>query len=252
MNEEPIKEQHSRDIDSLHAACQSEGCPICRVVLEHLERSIDNWEYEGFSDVQHRYELIHSRGFCPLHTWQLAQRSNGFRLGLIYNEILTDVEQELDRDYRNLTTADSTDSKRTSSLKKWWSKRFNRTLERHASVNPRYDECPFCRTRSNVEQRVILTLVQQLQSEEMRLLLSQSTGLCLVHLAQARQQAEIAAPTVSAHIVACQLTCIRRVMEELRELVRKHDYRFTDEPRGNEMTSWRRGAELCAGNPGVR
>jgi hypothetical protein len=46
--------------------------------------------------------------------------------------------------------------------------------------------------------------------------------------------------------------CIRRVLEELRELVRKHDYRIIDEPRGNEMTSWRRGPQLCAGNRGIR
>ena len=252
MQKEPIKEQRSRDSDSLRAACEREGCPVCMVVLEYLERSIDNWEYEGFSDVRHRYELIHSRGFCPLHTWQLAQRSNAFRLGLIYNEILTDVEQKLDQDYRDLQVADSTDSKRIPSLKKWWSKRFHRTVKTATNVNPRYDQCPFCRTRSNIEQRVVSTLVQQLRFEEMRLLLSQSTGLCLVHLAQARHQAEIEEPTVSGHILACQLTCTRRVLEELRELVRKHDYRFLDEPRGNEMTSWRRGAEFCAGNRGVR
>ena len=46
--------------------------------------------------------------------------------------------------------------------------------------------------------------------------------------------------------------CIRRVLEEIRELVRKHDYRFIDEPQGNEMKSWRHVAELCAGNLGVR
>jgi Family of unknown function (DUF6062) len=252
MQEEPIKEQRSRDSDSLRAACERDGCPVCTVVLEYLERSIDNWEYEGFSDVAHRYELIHSRGFCPLHTWQLAQRSNGFRLGLIYNEILTDVEQELDRDYRKLTVADSTVSKSTPPLKKWWSRRFHLTVEAPAKVNPRYDQCPFCRTRSNIEQRVISTLVQQLRSEEMRLLLSQTSGLCLVHLAQARHQAAEEEPTVSGHILACQLACTRRVLEDLRELVRKHDYRFLDEPRGNEMTSWRRAAQLYAGNPGVR
>ena len=42
--------------------------------------------------------------------------------------------------------------------------------------------------------------------------------------------------------------CIRRVLEVLRELVHKHNYRFIDEPRGNETTSLRRGAELCADN----
>jgi len=252
MQEEPIKEQRSRDTDSLRAACEREGCPVCTVVLEYLDRSIDNWEYEGFSDVEHRHELIRSRGFCPLHTWQLAQRGNAFRLGLIYNEILTDVEQKLDQDYRRLAATDGTASKRESVLKRWWRRWFHQPDEIPTHVNPRYDQCPFCHNRSNIEQRLISTLVQQLRSEEMRLLLSQSTGLCLLHFAQARYQAEVEEPMVLRHLLACQLTCTRRVLEEVRELVRKHDYRFSDEPRGHEMTSWRRGAELCAGNPGVR
>ena len=252
MQEEPIKEQRSRDADSLRAACGREGCPVCMVVLEYLERSIDNWEYEGFSDVQHRYKLIRSRGFCPLHTWQLAQRSNAFRLGLIYTEILTDVEQKLDQDYRKLAATDDSVSKREPVFKSWWRRWFHSKNEAPTNVNPTFDHCPFCRTRSNVEQRLVSTLVQELRSEEMRLLLSQSTGLCLVHLAQVRHQAEVEEPTVLRHVLACQLTCTRRVLEEVRELVRKHDYRFSDEPRGSEMTSWRRGAELCAGNSGVR
>jgi hypothetical protein len=252
MQEEPIKEQRSRDSDSLGAACGHEGCPVCTVILEHLERSIGNWEYDGFSDVAHRYELIDSRGFCPLHTWQLAQRSNAFRLGLIYNEILTDVEQTLEKDYQRIVANNDPVTKRKPIFKGWQRKWFRRGDEVSRNVNPRFERCHFCRTRSNVEQRVISTLVQHLRTEEMRQLLSQSTGLCLVHLEQARQQAEIAEPTVSRHIIASQLICIRRVQEELRELVRKHDYRYSDEPQGNEMTSWRRGAELCAGNAGVR
>ena len=119
-------------------------------------------------------------------------------------------------------------------------------------MKPRFEHCPFCRSRANVEQRVVSTLVQQLRFEEMRQLLSQSTGLCLVHLEQARDEAERAEPAVAGHILACQLTCTRRVQEALRELVRKHDYRFSNEPRGDEMLSWRRGAQLCAGNLGVR
>ena len=252
MQEEPIKEQRSRDSDALRAACSREGCPVCTVVLEYLDRFIDSWEYEGFSDVAHRYELINSRGFCPLHTWQLAQRSNGFRLGLIYHEILTDVEQQLDHDYRRCVATDDTITNHESGLRRWRRTWFHRGDETPKKLNPRFDQCHFCRTRSNIEQRVVSTLVQQMRSEEMRQLLSQSTGLCLVHLEQARDQAKGVEPAVAGHILACQLICIRRIQEELGELVRKHDYRFSDEPRGNEMLSWRRGAQLCAGNPGVR
>ena len=69
---------------------------------------------------------------------------------------------------------------------------------------------------------------------------------------QARREAEINDPALSGHLLDCQRTCIQRVLEEVRELIRKHDYRFSDEPRGDEMLSWRRAAVLCAGNPGIR
>ena len=53
-------------------------------------------------------------------------------------------------------------------------------------------------------------------------------------------------------LLECQQVCMQRTLEEVQELIRKHNYRFGDEARGQEMTAWRRAAELCAGNPGVR
>lgn len=247
MPEPSTEGQRSRDSDSLRAAFEREGCPICTVVLAYLEHSIDNWEYEGFTDVAHRYQLIRSRGFCPLHTWQLAQHPNAFRLGLIYNEVLTDVLHELDRGYSELPAPGESAPQRKPAWKVWWRRKRHQT-----DASPRFEECPLCQSRTNAEERLISTLVQQLRSEEIRTLLSQSTGLCLVHFTQATHQAELDDPMVLHHLLACQRTCTRRVLEEVRELVRKHDYRFSDEPRGDEMLSWRRAAQLCAGNPGVR
>ena len=236
----------SRDADSLRVAFGCEGCPVCIVVLDYLERSMDSWEYEGFSDVEHRHELIQSRGFCPLHTWQLAQRSNAFRLSLVYNEVLTDVLHTLDgEDSRQPSGVNR--AKRKPVLHGWWKR-----WRHQADENPERTPCPLCSNRANFEQRLISTLVQQLRSEEIRLLLSQSTGLCLLHFAQARREAEVNDPALSGHLLDCQRTCIQRVLEEVRELIRKHDYRFSDEPRGDEMLSWRRAAVLCAGNPGIR
>ena len=44
-----------------------------------------------------------------------------------------------------------------------------------------------------------------------------------------------------------QLACLRRLDEHLQELIRKHDYRFKDEARGAEMSSWKRAAGIVAG-----
>ena len=82
--------------------------------------------------------------------------------------------------------------------------------------------------------------------------MSQSTGLCLLHFTQAHTQAEEREPRQLRYLLECQHICMQRLLEEIQELIRKHDYRFGDETRGNEMTAWRRAAELCAGNPGVR
>ncbi len=247
MQQEVTPGRRSRDADALRAAFGREGCPVCTVTFEYVELLIDSWEYEGFSDIEHRHELIRSRGFCPLHTWQLAQRSNAFRLGLIYSEVLADVVQELHHNYNRLATPDGAVSKHKSLFDGWW-----RRWRHQADEHPAHTQCPLCRSRATIEQRLISTLVQQLHAEEIRTLFSQSTGLCLLHFAQARQQAEAVDPPVLRHLLACQLTCIQRVLGEVRELVRKHDYRFSNEPRGNEMTSWRRAAQLCAGNRGVR
>lgn len=239
MQEETSDIQRSRDAEALRAAYGLEGCPVCLVILEYMERAMDGWEFEGFTDVEHRHQLIRSRGFCPLHTWQLAQRHNAFQLGVIYNEVLTDVLQELDAN-------DESTSKRGTFWNRGWRKRSHQD-----DVRPAFEDCPFCQSRDAAQERLISTLVQLLNAEEERNLLSQSTGLCLTHFAQAHHFAGEQHPATLPYLIACQRTCIQRVLDEVRELTRKHDYRFSNEPQGDEMLSWRRAAELCAGNPGV-
>lgn len=245
MSDESIDIQRSRDAEVLRAAYGREGCPVCLVVLESLEHSMDVWEFEGFTNVEHRHQLIRSRGFCPLHTWQLAQRHNAFQLALVYNEVLTDVLQELDADDSQVSPNRGA-PKRGSIWNRGWRKR-----NHQGETRPAFEDCPFCQSRDSVQERLISTLVQLLKHEEERTLLSRSTGLCLTHLTQARQFAEEHHPENVPHLLIIERTCLQRVVEELRELARKHDYRFSNEAQGDEMLSWRRGAELSAGNPGM-
>src|SRR5436309_12920008 len=98
MQEEVTRENRSRDADSLRAAFGREGCPVCLVVLEAMQHAMDSWQYEGFSDVEHRHELIRSRGFCPLHTWQVAQFNTAFQLALVYHAVLTDILSSMKQD----------------------------------------------------------------------------------------------------------------------------------------------------------
>lgn len=241
MKNESPSVNRSRDADSLRAAFGREGCPVCTVVLESIDHFMDKWQYEGFTDVEHRQGLIRSQGFCPLHTWQLARHNAAFQLAVIYNEVLGGIEEELNQEYQKHAA-----SSRAS--RKPWQRKQSDTLD----TNSLYAQCPICQARANIEERIIDTLLEQLRSEEVRSLLAQSTGLCLMHFYQAHNRAIANDATILPHLLECQRTCVQRVVAEVKEQIRKHDYRFGDEPWGAEMSAWRLAAELCAGNPGVR
>src|SRR5947209_4552814 len=102
MERKETQPDRSRDTDALRAACGREGCPICAVILDQMQGVMDSWQYEDFTDVEHRHEVIRTRGFCPLHTWQLAQLHTPFQLAVIYREVLTDVLAALERDQENM------------------------------------------------------------------------------------------------------------------------------------------------------
>lgn len=247
MQKEPSTTDTSHDAAALRAACKREGCPVCTVVLDSMERLMSSWSYEGFTDAAHREELIRNRAFCPLHTWQLAQRGNTFQLAVIYREVLTDMKAELDH------------GEGESHLVQvpGWMARLKRRLRRKA-LSPSSTEvtllsttCSFCRSRTNIEQQLVQTLAPLLKDEEAQTLFRQSTGLCQLHFLFACEYAKARAPDSLQPLIEAQRACLQRTLEEVQELLRKHDYRFSEEPHGSEMTSWRRAAQLCAGNPGV-
>lgn len=248
MRRNEAQPDRSRDSDALRAACRREGCPVCNVILEHMQMVMDAWQYEGFTDVEHRHEVIRTRGFCPLHTWQLCQMHTTFQLAVIYREVLTDVLSTLERGQASAPSAPAA-FPGAAFLGRLRGDHRPSNLD---DMRPVFEQCYFCQARASIEQRLVDTLIALLHSQEDRALLSRSMGLCLLHFSQALSQAEARDPEEVHHLLDCQHTCMRRVLDEVEELVRKHDYRFSDEPQGDEMTSWRRAAELCAGQPGVR
>jgi hypothetical protein len=209
---------------------------------------METWSYEGFTDREQRALLTRIRGFCSLHTWQLAQRNSAFQLAVVYENILSEMEHDLAREQTN-SSQESSDRN--------WLLEIKHLLQPggsvdHTQLTGHSEQCPFCQIRTRAEQRLIERLVPLLQTEQMPSLLRQSTGVCRLHYMQATQYMHTRFPACYHILVECQQACVQRVLAEVRELIRKHDYRFQQESHGEEMTAWRRAAELCAGNPGVR
>lgn len=219
--------QKSRDHQTLLYALTQQGCPLCRLVQERLHRYLDSWKYELFTDRGVREQLRNSQGFCHEHTWQLARMGASFPLALAYRDVITDTIEQL-----------QSESQRGNLH------RFRRLFE----SKPGQNDCPACLQRSKTEENYIHSLRQALLEPEFSQQFAASDGLCLDHF---RMVCELRLTDISGDWLSIlrqvQLTCLRRLDHDLGELIRKHDYRFKDEPRGPEMQSWRRAAGLVAG-----
>lgn len=228
----------SATAQTLREASQREGCPICTAVGETMKRLQDSWCYDGFTDVRLRQQLIRDQGFCALHTWQLAELNSAFPLALIYKDVLEDL----------LAQEAAAVASTPSPLRGWRRWFARRDAPRQAPSTP---ACFFCQHRQRLEQSHVEVMVILLEGEEARGWFSHSTGLCRQHMQQASAFAQQSAPRSADVLHRCQRGCLQRLLEEVEEQIRKHDYRFASDPRGNEMTAWRRAAQLCAGNRGI-
>lgn len=241
--------RRSRDGDALSQACEREGCPICLVTLARMERVMDFWQYEWASEMENRQILIHSKGFCARHTWQLTQLPSlptPFALAMVYRSILPDLLEDVQRDLARVTA-----DKALLRVRFWrrirWRKRDQSEQSGAAFL---FHDCPFCQRQEEIERDLIQELLLLLPCEAFQTKLNEATGLCLAHFTRATREAQTTLQR--ATLLECQRASLQRNMAELEELVRKHDYRFLQEPRGDEMTAWRRAAELLVGNRGVR
>lgn len=233
---------NSRDEEALFQAVEQEGCPICLVTLEAMKRVMDSWQYEVFSDAENRQVLVRSLGFCPRHTWQLAHYPVAFQLALVYHDTLSEI----------LANVKQRPQRSPVPKRGWfWAKirRSWRGSRQKSAEIGLVTVCSFCQRQSEVEARLVSTAIEMIASEQFRQGLSQ-TGFCLLHFTQATHIAKN--EEQRAILQKCQYGYMQRLHEDLAEQLRKHDYRFLKEPRGNEMIAWQRAAELFAGNAGAR
>lgn len=213
----------TREYLELLEAIAQEGCVICHVAQQSVHRYLATWKYELFTDVEIRDNLRKSRGFCHAHTWELVHMGANLQLAMAYRDIITDATEQLQG---------------ASSPGKLLRRIFDTpTAREHAP-------CPACMQRQKAEQNTLDTLRKALLDDEFYERFASSSGLCLDHFDQASVGNN---GDWLVRLKKAQIGCMQRLEKQLSELIRKHDYRFKDEPRGPEMVSWKRAAGLVAG-----
>lgn len=176
---------------------------------------------------------VRTQGFCPTHAWEVARLGARFPLEVAYRTVLQTVSEHLAK-HAMLPSVSGPMSK----LRGWLRKRQQPKRTRSSCQRP----CPFCDARTEIEQRVLSTLLDHLEAPAFEETLAQSDGLCLLHMELACAQA----------VLPVQQHWVERLLADLEEFLRKHDYRFLDEPRGPEMMTWRRACDMISGKPLIR
>lgn len=229
---------HSSTYFDLLDACREDGCPICRLALAAVRHYLDSMNYDSVNDPGFQQLTEAADGFCNQHAAQWLQQANVLGTAMIYKRVLerlTPALQELAPVHHNGTLLGG--------------------LLNHdagedgvAPLEPA-GACPACLLLADVERLALTTLISSLGETELHDAYLGSAGLCWPHLIIALARTSDAATfvTLRDHALGVQ----RRLIGQLGEVIRKHDYRFRDEPLGEERGSVQRAVRHVAGEPGV-
>ncbi len=220
------------------------GCPVCALLEQGERKALDSLLYEQVNDPTTREHLVASHGLCNWHAWMSPSVANSASgVALIYrhclNETLTRVTETL-RAVRPRS--------RWGRIKAWLfdGREEPLPLLDWRSKNQR---CYLCTSSRRTERRYLQTILEFLGEAPFAEAFGRSTGLCLPHLCLTATLGRDH-PNLRS-LLTTQETRWRNLVGELDEFIRKFDYRYANEARGEEGSSWSRAVEALVGRRAV-
>jgi hypothetical protein len=216
----------------LRRALADPGCPVCSGASRSAWRYMDGVLWEGVTDPGIRTQLRVSRGFCREHAMLLlkvaAKEHGQAGVAVIYEDLLGQIERDL----------------RTAwSARRRWRRHRPRELARPPAA------CPACRSASQRADTYLILLGEAEAGSDLGATArSGEARLCLPHLLRGIQTARSDAAALRLQDIF--LTGTRGLQRDLREFIRKHDYRFAHEPMSTaEGSAWARVVQVVVGAP---
>jgi hypothetical protein len=200
------------------------GCAVCHLTLRAVGRFLQAMAYEQVNDLQVRAELRASRGFCTTHAHRwLREARSVLGTALIYEDALKAAMGELN------------DAQPRGAL---------RSLLTPRPTSSAATPCVACRAQQEAADRYVDALLEALDQAK----LATSDGLCLPHTRRALERGGKRAEPLRARAQAVA----NEMIEHLREVIRKEDYRFRQEPRSDtDRQAPRRAIDWAAGLDGL-
>jgi hypothetical protein len=202
-------------------ALRRSGCPLCRVEAIDDHRWMSSFWREGKQDAGTRRRFYTAGGFCRHHAWLLhrlvAAEAAGAAIADVYGSLA-------DRDLASL------DELRAS---------IGRSRRRRQPTLRRRGRCPACVAFADGSERKVHFFVELLAEAEVRPRYRSSQGLCLAHFARVFEHALASDhDDVGRFVLDDWYERLRLVRGQLAEFDRKRDYRYANEPKGDEQHSW--------------
>lgn len=193
----------------LEEALREGECALCWLAHQHLLRRVDTLFSGHVNDPQWRQSLREGNGLCAYHAGLVLSRADVLSLSIIAEDVLA---------HTSLAASAG--------------------RVRHAV------SCQLCDAQAHDVAQAANLLAQRLRQAEWQGRYEASEGLCLPHL---RQVLQSASPEVRAWLISNESQRWQELRRQLQEVIRKHDYRFQQEPWGDEVGSWRRAIHKLYG-----
>jgi hypothetical protein len=204
----------------LEALQTEKECALCKLEADAIHAYFDAIMYEAVNDPKVRLELAKAHGYCHRHAHFLFELRDSLGVAILYQD-----QVKLFMDLFAKKGADE----------------LNRNQQRYNIDGA----CPACRNQVETRCRYVNTLIEGWHEPEIKSAYEAAAGFCVPHLA-------ILLETVKDTVISDQLFAIERnhltgLWDELQEFIRKHDYRYSDEPYGPESNSWIRAIRKLTG-----
>jgi hypothetical protein len=216
-------------------------CPACELVRRKPMHYIDHALYGLVTDPHAQNLFAETGGYCRRHAGMLLQIPWGSALGvaILYNRLIEDAAEALAAEQ-----GEAAERTKRAGLPLHFFKPKGRKDILSRNENP---DCLACKVERDTEQGVLNTLVETLRAGDDRMTkaVEENEGFCLYHLELALDldAGGAAAPLLRRH----GLRRAEKLLAELKEFIRKSDYRNTKEEMGAEGDSWKRAVAWVTG-----
>lgn len=214
------------------------GCPVCQLVAQRVAQTLESIQNELVLDPAYRAQVDAAWGFCSVHAQQWLDEAQPLSTAIIYEAVLGRISRELER-------VAPTRSGLSGQLRS----RIPGGRGKGCTALVESETCPLCLARAEQERQVVAHLLEELRSAAFRERYAASDGLCVAHV----NLALCAGPDAEA--LEAMRDRMFRTQEalrgQLREVIRKHDYRYRDEVSGPEWNAVEQAVRHVAGVRGI-